>query len=129
MTLEELLNKCIQRGWKPFGIEYPIHIHYYEFNDVSLYKIETTIWWGETLGRRICHTLRDISSVESWLWQFCVDNEIIKIKDRDRRYYNEDNHLDKVCFDDGYYYRIIESALTDEDKLEEFLLNSIKIDE
>ena len=43
MSIEELLNKLIEKGWKPFGIEYSIHIHYYEFNDVSLYRIETTI--------------------------------------------------------------------------------------
>jgi hypothetical protein len=35
--------------------------------------------------------------------------------------------LRKSCYPHNYEYRLIESALCDEDKLEEFLLDNIKV--
>lgn len=120
MTLEELLNKLVEKGWRPFGKEYERYVHW-----CLIYKYKEkpgvfSIWQYPTTYRELC-------AKESWLWQFCVDNEMIKIKYRDRRYYNEDTHLDKVCFDDGYYYRIIEASLKDESELKDFLVNNIEI--
>lgn len=129
MTLEKLLNILCEKGWKPFGIEYSIHIHYYEFNDVSLYRIETTIWWKEFLWRRISHSLRDIASAESWLWQFVCENEMIdnRLYLNERNKYYEFEMSDVVYIGKDYQYRLLESSLKDESELEQFLLNNIKL--
>lgn len=80
--------------------------------------------------------LRQLTSKESWLWQFVCEewlvnyNEMKRIeymhqwnKDYEQReYYNWWND-----WSPKYEYRLIESALCDEDKLEEFLLNNIKV--
>lgn len=125
----KLLNKLIEKGWKPFWYEllYPNVIE--DCFDYDSRKKRCRFLIHKNFVDEVHNSLREVVSKESWLWQFVCENEMIKSKDRDRRYYNEYNHLDKACFDDGYYYRLIESALTDEDKLEEFLLNNIKIDE
>lgn len=105
MTLEELLNKLIEKGWKPFGKP---------FKSV----IDITHRW-----------VRYITSKESWLWQFCVAKGMIDDMScrNERNKYYEFEMSDDVYTGKGYEYRLIESALTDEDKLEEFLLNSIVI--
>lgn len=128
MSIEELLNKLIEKGWKPFGIEYSIHIHYYEFNDVSLYRIETTIWWKEILWCRISHSLRDIASAESWLWQFVCENKLENPKGRKQWADLDEDGRKYVKYSTKFYeYRLIESALKDESELEKFLLDNIKV--
>lgn len=130
--MEELLNKLIEKGWtkkthhlyglpnKPFVRRVKDSIHWVEF-----YYYE---WWDNEAKLVKIYSLRDIVSKESWLWQFVCENGMVNIKYCDRRCYDGDRHLDKACFDDGYQYRLIESALCDEDKLEEFLLDNIKVE-
>jgi hypothetical protein len=71
------------------------------------------------------YSLRNISSIDSWLWQFVCENGMVKKK---RCWTNWE--WENVCYNyQDYEYWLIYSALCDEDKLEEFLLNSIMIDD
>jgi hypothetical protein len=123
--LEWLLNGLIEKGWEPFGSHkdnirrYKYDNRFFDFNHE----------WDNMVS------IRELVSKESWIWQFVCENGMIKIG----RVFiswtknaNCDNYWDlfwdKACPKDFYEYRLIESALCDEDKLEEFLLNSIKLD-
>lgn len=74
MTLEELLNKLIQMGWKPrnggdnwFTFEIKWNRLYFEY----LHLIDNNlIDWD--------YSLRDLVSMESWLWQFVVEKKLWK---------------------------------------------------
>jgi hypothetical protein len=76
---------------------------------------------------------RDIVSKESWLWQFCCKNNLINEWDVKNFVWQR---YELNWFEPQYplihkwnvaEYRVIESALCDEDKLESFILDNIKI--
>lgn len=115
--MEKLLNKLIEKGWKPRNIE----CTGVKSTDYCLEFYTKAIGW-------ISKDERHLVSKESWLWQFVCENEMVEHIDKDRRHHNEWNLKDMVYFDDEYEYRIIESALCDEDKLEQFLLENIKVE-
>jgi hypothetical protein len=79
------------------------------------------------------YSLRDLVSKESWLWQFVCENGMVKknkwigrFKEHlDTRDWEpkEDWEFDMGCAE----YYIIESSLKDESELEDFLLQSIVI--
>ena len=106
--LEQLLNSLIEKGWKPRWYEW---VAFYIEN-----KVINWLWWWKT-------TFRELVSKESWLWQFVCENclQVWEFNNRERN--------GKDLYTDIYYeYRLIESALKDESELEDFLLNSIKLD-
>ena len=121
--MEELLNKLIEEGWKPFGKGW-----------LNLRKLSGIHKWWLLLhepSTRVAdnYSLRDLVSKESWLWQFVCENGMVKKNDNVRiKNYRWDNECDDNCCYDEYQYRLIESALTDEDKLEDFILSNIKLD-
>ena len=105
MTLEDLLNTLIKRGWKPFGMK-DVFIDTWEWYDFEAWWIilKKEKGWTYTCESKYM-PYRMLCTKSSWLWQF-------------------------VCENWGHYqYRLIESALKDESELEEFLLNSIIIDD
>ena len=134
--MEELLNKLIEKGWKPIWWKKKIkEVHF-------LKDAKSIVFFFEALWDN-CRT-RELVSKESWLWQFVCENGMAKdidLYDEDideffswtKEYYCEsDPERSKrlgVCDDSSYEYRLIESALKDESELEEFLLNNIKIDD
>lgn len=123
MTLEELLNKLIEKGWKPFGRSTSLsRISHTQFRQVGV----IFEWWWEQESFRWC-TLRELTSKESWLWQFVCENAL----------YSYTNCVWKGCEwpvvadyiePQSYQYRLIESALKDESELESFILDNIEID-
>lgn len=120
--LEELLNKLIEKGWKPRWKNYGV----IDFLGVLVF-VELNDW---RLQRKNALDLRKLVSKESWLWQFVCKNGMCKYVggDRAKNYDEYANECDDCYSCDDYGYRLIESALCDEDKLEEFLLDNIKID-
>lgn len=95
----ELLQKLEKLWWKP-----------YWKSIAELSKTEKNV--------------RLLTSRSSWLWQFVCKNGMVKKK---RCWTNWE--WENVCYNyQDYEYRLIESALCDEDKLEEFLLKNIKIE-
>lgn len=144
--MEELLNKLIEKGWLPFGIYgnwelewerifieeqtdtneyhnkiYRINVDYVEFNWLC----------DEDKSFSDNFSIRELTSKESWLWQFVTENKLLPKKNWyvwnliDR--YNNDITIKWIEEYNCLYY-IIESALCDEDKLEQFLLDNIKIE-
>lgn len=120
MTLEKLLNTLCEKGWKPFGYKGM--------------KATVNIYWEIRFEREwhfFIETFRTLTSKESWLWQFVCENGMSE-KHTDIRV--RCNEKTSKTYQDSYVhqhyeYRLIESALCDEDKLEQFLLDNIKIDE
>jgi len=125
MEISELLNKLLKKWWKPFGREKTLHINCYDKCKWLNYKwVHLDGWFMNEESR----TLREVVSKESWLWQFCTENWLTinpwnfmfrRLRDGKKFW------IDKPIT--HFTYWIIESALCDEDKLEQFLLNSIKL--
>ena len=122
MELEKLLNKLIEKGWKPFEREKTLHIKIYDC-DLNVYFD----WWFMNEDKK---SFRELVSKESGLWQFVCKNGMIKKNSNDDKYNSwQKNMYNSYLKRDRAYaeYRLIGSALCDEDKLEKFLLDNIKI--
>ena len=76
--------------------------------------------WKEYFELVSKKSLRELVSTDSWLWQFVCDNRMVEYKN-----YWVDT---EIWQDEQYQYRLIEASLKDESELEDFLLNSIKLD-
>jgi hypothetical protein len=74
--------------------------------------------------------LRQLVSKESGLWQFVCKNRFLKWPDSTDEWQKNPiwASFDELFYADSYQFYLIESALCDEDKLEKFLLENIKID-
>lgn len=114
--MEELLNKLIERWWKPFGWKDIKRIN----NEWSFVCFVQRPWLSE-----VSH--RELVSKESWLWQFVCENGLYEKKEKCRFTYEDEfeniNYHQRL----SYEYRLIKSALTNESELEEFLLSNIVI--
>lgn len=128
--MEELLNKIIEMWWKVFWVEPEwrkviltkrldgrIHISY--FNE-TIWRT----WWSD-------FSLRELVSKESWLWQFVCKNNLNYSEDDSiynvwLKHYAEDDHESPYTYASPVWY-IIESALCNEEDLDKFLLDNIKI--
>ena len=144
-TLEKLLNNLIEiwreprwedsikscKVWECFYTRDIIE------RTVAFYEDDN--WTPQWL---ITKSLREICSRESWLWQFVCDREHRFIDKKNYEGARSDKRLKNPYVDyDGvnteyewitsldYEFRLIEASLKDESELEEFLLQSIKIDE
>ena len=116
--MEELLNKLIEKGWKPRNKDY---------TDVVVYDWIVRFEWKIDC----IETFRTLTSKSSWLWQFVCENGMIKTYENiehESRRHSDKKHTPVWAFDNQSYYWLIESALTDEDKLEDFILSNIKLD-
>ncbi len=117
MTVEQLMNKLIAKGWRPFNKDIR---EIFTLNEFTCgYRWE----WTNHLG-----TIRDIVSKESWLWQFVCENGMINIpwyKNIIRQWVDTKRHK---YYGKDYRYWLCESALKDESELEGFLLSNIKVE-
>ncbi len=120
--MEELLNKLIEKGWKPFGRKKTLHITIYDC-DLNVYFD----WWFMNEDKK---SFRELTNKESWLWQFVCENGMQR---KTETHILEKPIWESYCVakfgDWDYKYWLIWSALTDEDKLEDFILDNVKIDE
>jgi len=113
MELEKLLNKLIEKGWRPFGFivqnirKWPYDSRYYFFENCAGWK-----------------SLRELVSKESWLWQFVCQNDLYPPYIQHRWFRDRPENWLQIH---DYRYWLIESALRGELELERFLLDNIKI--
>jgi len=155
MILEELLNKLIKKGWKPRWYEDVYKFKLYKLwytiarpqkQKMISFATETRhyINWTDYIWYK-WYSLRELVSKESWLWQFVCENGMLDRHKYDSKTYEVriENWIKRreiwpeweVSINNSWRwrwsaeYRLIESALCDEDKLEEFLVSNIKIDE
>lgn len=110
--MEELLNKLLKKWWRPRNRKKTLHISVYDW-DLNVYLD----WWYLNENKK---SFRELVSKESWLWEFCVQNNLVEIK-------RENIWLRSEYFTD-YEVCIMRSALRDEVDLESFILDNIKID-
>lgn len=137
--LEQLLNSLIEKGWKPFGKK-PVDIkeycswerytRYFNFYNVRINREDTICERPRVTDN---YSLRDIVSKESWLWQFVCENGMVKEEHKHERildptFWEWWADCKRQEHDWNYWYRLIEASLKDESELEDFLLNSIKLD-
>ena len=128
--LEKLLNSLIQRGWEPWNRKA-------DFCEYRFWKIRFIKESGEIVG---LYTIRSLVSIESGLWQFVCDKELVQHKTSEKiikRYVKEVveregwdiTEADIICTDLDSEYRLLESALIPEEKLGKFLVDNIRINE
>ena len=123
--LETLLTSLVQRGRKP------------KDREVVSIKLdqEFTKSEGKTVFYCSCKDwfwfyadLRWIVSLESGLWQFVCENWLRKYQTStsywSRREWGE---KEKMCRENQFEYRLLESALIPEEELGQFLVHNIKI--
>ena len=80
--------------------------------------------------------LRQLTSKESWLWQFVCENWMIRVTEGNslcnwlfwEEIYYDETQTDKLYKNDNYKYWLIECSLKDESELEQFLLDNIKVE-
>ena len=130
--LIELLNKLIEKGWKPFGIDCIKEVNYVKHHWTLCWYFW---WWSYQRWKPI----RELVSKESGLWQFVCENGMLNKKRWSNRVRLETSSVWDYIeiwtwedygwkFDSDYEYRLIESALKDESEFEEFLLKNIKVE-
>lgn len=142
MTLEKLLNILLERGWKPWNREKTLHICCYDKCKWMDYQwVHLDGWFMNEDSKKF----RELVSKESWLWQFCEENWMIDWHKYDSKTYEVriENWIKRrevwpeweVSTNESWRprhsaeYRLIEASLKNEDELEQFLLENIKIDE
>jgi len=131
--LEQLLNSLIEKGYRPFWKKADHCLGCRYNNDWSeMYKYVGFWWWDDVVVDRKV-PLRNLVSAESWLWQFVCENGMVKEEHKHERildttFWEWLADCKRQEHDWNYWYRVIESALCDEDKLEEFLLDNIKVE-
>jgi len=124
MELVNLFKELMKRGWKV----------YWEYDKLMSHwqtRWKRDFWFWELW--EIKYSLRELVSKESGLWQFVCENWIIENWKTVHDYVI--SHItysyDKGCWwyaPNNSEFWIMMSALCDEDKLEKFLLENIKID-
>lgn len=117
--MEELLNKLIEKGWKPFG-EYDRIMAIWRYNWKRVFDFGV-LWEVE-------YSIRELVSRESWLWQFVCENGMCVAWERPYRWKFYEELFPDYEAQTYSNNMIIESSLKDESELEDFLLNSIKLD-
>lgn len=124
IELQELIDKLIDKGWKPRWIYTSLIVWYW------LVRCEEFVW----SPRNERKSYRELVSKESWLRQFCCETKLIEQWKTVHDYVI--SHItysyDKGCWwyaPNNSEFWIMMSALCDEDKLEDFILSNIKINE
>lgn len=120
MTLEELLNKLIEKGWKV----------YWEYDKLMTFWQN---WWRKVFWFwelwEVEYSLRQLVSKESWLWQFVCENGMVNWYWYKSTLHEWTDSKWRKYYDKDHRYRLCECALKDESELESFILDNIKIDE
>jgi hypothetical protein len=123
--LEELLNKLIEKGWCPFWDKRITNVSW-KMQYVWTYN---WVFWSNHNVVQFWKSTRELTSKSSWLWQFVCENGMVN----DNKQYSFIKRSWKWRTDErnqkSYKYRLIETSLKNEDELEQFLLDNIKIDE
>lgn len=129
--LEQLLKRLLELWRKPNWKEYN-HVHA-EANRImsdfwTFYRFCNYVENG-SINRCLNLKLREIVSVNSGLWQFCVENKFVKEDDghitRIINLYKSDESIVDGWWD--YHYWLMICSILDESELENFLLENIKL--
>lgn len=124
--LENLLTSLVERGWKPkdrevVSIKLDQEFTKSEWKTVFYCSCKDWFWFYADL--------RWIVSLESGLWQFVCEN-LLRKDQTSTSYWSrrEWGEKEKMCRENQFEYRLLESALIPEEELGEFLLSNIVIE-
>ena len=120
--LEKLLNSLIQRGWKPWG-KYDKILNVSKNHGWLMRMVESNNVW------MYVH-IRSIVSLESGLWQFCIEQKLCRDVEQSRAIHSAQSFATGPSYPSirDYQYRLLESALIPEKELAQFLLDNIKVE-
>ena len=125
--LENLLTSLVQRGRKPWGIEWVDRI-FCAYSKPMLVGYDNT---GKPIWPLNPRSLRELVSLESGLWQFVCDNKLYKETNKSWQswgvYVNSVNVVE-FCSCSLPQFRLLESALIPEEELGKFLVDNIKVE-
>ena len=74
MELEKLLNKLIEKGWKPFGVKW-ISEYFFESIPVGMYRL----CWKQPDYDYNVYSKRELVSNESGFLQFVCDRGLVEM--------------------------------------------------
>ena len=115
--LENLLNSLIWRGRKPFGEE-AMRI---DVENNAIIIIPDDFFADD---KKV--SIRDISSLDSALWQFVCENRLQK---DNYSIWGKTAGTTNIPYDPDYTeYRLLESSLIPEEELDKFLVDNIKVE-
>ena len=121
-----LLNKLIEKGWKPWGID---------SENIKLFSLDVEnknihIWYidhGVSVKENYKHAFkafRELATMECWLWQFLWNSKLHKKPDNFRENVRETRY-NIWWFPLNHEYCLIEPTLTPEEGLAKFLVDNI----
>ena len=127
MKLEELLNKLIEKGWKPFWWKYYDRFIIESNWDMCFrWKYLHAKWESAFDYNYDYFRIRELVSKESWLRQFCCENKLVKEDCSSIELYIISEWY-WIMTDSYYQFWLMMCSLKDESELEKFLLDNIKI--
>lgn len=118
--LEKLLNSLIQRGWKPFEIDWITNVVYDCWKIVFRQKGKYSF----------SYSIREIVSLESGLWQFWIEQKLCRDVEQSRAIHSTQSFATGPSYSSirNHQYRLLESALIPEEELGKFLVDNIKVE-
>lgn len=117
--LEKLLHTLIKMGWKP---RYKNKIAIISIRADELRLLEES--WS--IYTPYSPRLRELVSLESWLWQFVAENCLFSRNINQRDYLVDSADSKYGALENNGYYRLMKSALVPEEELGKFLVENIK---
>lgn len=131
--LETLLTSLIEKGWKPWGIDWDdIELLTLDMNSKNIY-----IWYMDYSNPEEEHydqkfkTFRELASMESWLWDFVVKNNLQwewKEWTFNISFWPEWPDAGASFYYGTPEYRLIGSSLIPEEELGQFLFDNIIVE-
>ena len=121
LALEQLLNKLIEKGWKPFGMWKKRKV-FARWDKTVSFSYQDNEWI-----EFYTYLIRDVVSKESWLWQFVCENGYNLYKKNYFHWFSKYGLKWEYWDTSDSEYYVLESALCNEEDLEKFLLDNIKI--
>ena len=123
MTIWQLMKNLRDKWWIPRWYNEVIH---------TVYDKKHKIIWLYKEGKEYLElvykkSLRDLCSKESWLWQFCIDNWMVRKNTMYYCYWNTKSMREFTYTYDDVVFWILQSSMINEYSLEQFLLDNIKV--
>ena len=129
--LERLLIDIIDKGWNPWGIDWDTIVYL----ELDIKKMNIHIRYtvideqGEEASLLVVKSIRELVSLESWLWSFLCDNKLIKQNSNQRVlnpiHWPEWADCEWSIQSNEMQFRLIQSSLIPENELVEFLIKNI----
>lgn len=128
--LERLLIDIIDKGWNPWGIDRDTIVYLeLDIKNMNIHIRYTILDEQDESSFSAIKSIRDLVSLESWLWSFLCDNKLIKQNSNQRIlnpiHWPEWADCGWSIQSNEMQFRLIQSSLISENELAEFLIKNI----